>query len=76
LLKIHYPLFDNTDIKIVCDAGYLNSMGVAMPFASKIMGALTRDSSNAIAIPQRNTVTPVQKHSLKQTIFLHIIYIG
>jgi hypothetical protein len=38
---------------------YLNSMGVAMKFASNKMGALTNDPSSVTAIPQSNTVTPV-----------------
>jgi len=36
-----------------------------MPFASNIMGALIRDSRIAMAIPQRNTVTPVSKALFK-----------
>lgn len=38
---------------------HLNSIGVAMKFASITVGAWQDDPSNAIAMPQRNTVTPV-----------------
>lgn len=38
---------------------YLNSIGVAMKLASITLGAWQKDPSNAIAIPHRNTVTPV-----------------
>lgn len=40
---------------------YLNSIGVAIKFASITLGAWHRDLSNAIATPQRNTVTPVNE---------------
>jgi len=40
---------------------YLNSIGVAIKFASITVGALQRDPSNAIASPHRNTVTPVNE---------------
>lgn len=40
---------------------YLNSIGVAIKFASITLGAWHRDPSNAIATPQRNTVTPVNE---------------
>lgn len=40
---------------------YLNSIGVAIKFASITLGAWQRDPSNAIAIPHRNTVTPVNE---------------
>jgi len=41
------------------NAYYLNSIGVAIKFASITVGAWQNDPSNAIAIPQRNTVTPI-----------------
>ena len=40
---------------------HLSSNGVAMKLASITVGALTEDPSNAIASPQRQTVTPVTK---------------
>lgn len=40
---------------------YLNSIGVAIKFASITLGAWQRDPRNAIAIPHRNTVTPVNE---------------
>jgi len=40
-------------------ADYLISIGVATKLASITLGAWQRPLSTAIAIPQRNTVTPV-----------------
>lgn len=38
----------------------LNSMGVAMKLANMTVGAWHDDLSTAIAIPHRNTVTPIK----------------
>lgn len=40
---------------------YLNSIGVAIKFASITVGAWQWYPSNAIASPHRNTVTPVNE---------------
>lgn len=66
------------------DSYYLNSIGVAIKFVSIIVGAWQYEPSNAIAIPQRNTVTPIWKtlasyltHCRRTAIFhIHICFLG
>lgn len=48
---------------IMASKAYLSSIGVAIKFASITVGAWQFDLSNAIAIPHRNTVTPINKTS-------------
>jgi len=53
------PKRRKVDAKTAWNTYYLNSIGVAMKFASITVGAWQSGPSNAIAIPQRNTVTPI-----------------